>query len=150
MKSVAEAVAALDGSSIERLLSGASLEVAGETITIDDVIVTRSARDGTVVETDGALAVALDTHLDEALLGEGLAREIISSLQTLRKEGELDVADRILVEWASDDPAVREIMNQHSDLIAHEVLADVLVEADAPVAPFSLEGHLLRLQVSKR
>lgn len=150
MKAVAEAVAALDGNSVERLLAGDSLEVAGETITIDDVIVTRSARDGTVVETDGELAVALDTHLDEALLQEGLAREIISALQTLRKEADLDVADRVLVEWSSADQAVREIMHHHADLIGREVLAVTLVEAAVPGPAIALEGRLVHLQVSKR
>jgi len=60
------------------------------------------------------------------------------------------VADRILVEWASDDPAVREIMKQHADLIGREVLAESLAEAEVPASPLSLEGHLLRLQVTKR
>src|SRR5690606_29140180 len=60
VKKVAAAVAGLPAEEIGRLLAGESLEVAGFPVTADDVLVTRSPREGTVVETDGELAVALD------------------------------------------------------------------------------------------
>jgi isoleucyl-tRNA synthetase len=56
-----------------------------------------------MVETDGALTVALDTELDEELMSEGLAREFVNRIQNMRKESGLEVTDRIKIYYKSQE-----------------------------------------------
>jgi isoleucyl-tRNA synthetase len=58
--------------------------------------------------------VALDTHLDEALAAEGLAREVTSRLQQLRRDTGLAVTDRIAVAWQTDDPKLAAAIEAHT------------------------------------
>ena len=130
MKDVAAAVTRLDASSIEALMAGEKLEVENEEISLDDVIITRAPIPGTVVESSGAIAVSLDTTIDETLETEGVAREIVSRIQQARRERNLDVSDRISVRWRSELASVRKAFGDHGVEIAREVLADDIVEAD--------------------
>lgn len=108
------------------LRDGGTIEVEGEAIGLDDVIIHREPREGVVIEVDGGLTVAFDTELDEALEQEGLAREVVSRLQRLRKESGLEVTDRIDLElWSPDDALVRALVNNSQwtgiELLAHKV-----------------------------
>ncbi len=123
MKEVAAAVAELGTTELEVLLDGGTVEVAGEPLTSEDLIVTRTPRPGTVVEASGPLAVALDVDLDEALRTEGLAREVISRVQQLRRDAGLEVTDRIVVRWSTDDPGLRTAVEANAPMISSEVLA---------------------------
>lgn len=123
MKEVAAGIAALDSQSVLRLLNGMTLDVAGTEITAGDVLVQRQAHPGVVVEAAGALAVALDTNLDDELITMGAAREIISRIQGARRDHGLAVTDRIRVEWQSDDHTVADAFAAYAELIAGEVLA---------------------------
>jgi isoleucyl-tRNA synthetase len=136
MKEVANAIAALPSSDVSRLLDGAELDVEGVTISAADVLVQSVAHDGVVVETAGPLAVALDTSLDDDLVVLGLAREVISRVQGLRRDHDLAVTDRIALTWDSDDPTVAAAFERHGDVIAGETLASALsrgeVEGEQP------------------
>src|SRR5690606_39172979 len=107
VKTCAAAIAAMGNEEIARLLDGETLEVAGYPITAEDVIVTRTPREGTVVETDGELAVALDTRLDDDLIAEGLARDVVNRCQQVRRGAGLDVAARSRLRWTTDDEPLR-------------------------------------------
>jgi isoleucyl-tRNA synthetase len=108
---------------VARLEAGEAIEVAGEPLTLDDVILQRSALAGAAVATNGELTVVLDTEIDAALRREGIAREFVSVLQNARKQAGLEVADRIRVSWSCQDPEVRAAFGEHADAIAREVLA---------------------------
>lgn len=129
MKEVASEIAALGSADVGRLLEGVTLEVAGTQITAEDVLVQRIARDGVVVETSGGLAVALDTTLDDDLVVLGTAREIISRIQSLRRDMDFAVADRIRITWDSDDPTVAQAFDRHGDVIGGETLAAVVTQS---------------------
>ncbi len=126
MKDVAAAVEGLDQREIQDLQDGGSLVVAGCEITADDIVIQRTPRPGVIVATEGSVSVALDTTLTEPLIIEGLARELIASVQQLRREAGLDVSDRIVLEWESADPEIAMAFEQHSQLIAQEVLATAI------------------------
>ncbi|MFO7292045.1 MAG: isoleucine--tRNA ligase [Actinomycetes bacterium] len=130
VKACAAGIAALGNEEIARLLAGETLEVAGFPITAEDVVVTRTPREGTVVETDGELAVALDTRLDDDLIAEGLARDVVNRIQQVRRGAGLDVADRIRLRWTTDDERLRRAVERHRDYIARETLATEFVQAD--------------------
>ena len=77
----------------------------------------------------GALSVALDHDLDEALVLEGTAREVVSKLQKLRKESGLAITDRIKLTVHTTDAQLRTALNTFGHYIAEEVLAEDLVDS---------------------
>jgi isoleucyl-tRNA synthetase len=127
MKEAAAAIGALSREQWHVLAEGGSIEVAGEAITAEDVMVTRTPRGDVVILTEGGVTVALDTELDDALVAEGLVREVQSRLQRMRKDAGLEVTDRIAVILATDDALLRAALEAHQGAIAEEVLAETLV-----------------------
>ena len=142
MGRVAGGVAQLSHDQLAAVAEGGTIEVAGHDLTSGDLDIRREPNEGTVVESFGGLAVALDTTVDEELAIEGLARDLVSQVQQVRRDLDLDVSDRIRLGWASDDPAVRAAFADHGATIAGEVLA-VEVTADDPNATTQLDcgGH---------
>ncbi len=113
---------------VARLEAGESIEVEGEVIQLEDVILHRSPRQGSAVATDGQITVVLDTSLDRELEQEGFARELVSLLQNVRKSTGLEITDRIHVRWSCQDPLGREALARFADTIQREVLANELEE----------------------
>jgi len=147
---VAAKIAALRPEEIETLVEGGTIDCDGTTITAADVVVSRVPRPGTVVATDGGVSVALDTSVDEPLRLEGIAREIVNRIQTLRKESGLAVVDRIRVRWDADDPDLGAAFMRHADLIAGEVLAEEIVRVPGlEGAKVSIGGATATLQVER-
>jgi isoleucyl-tRNA synthetase len=130
MKRVASAITELDHTAIAALLDGGSADVAGVSITEDDVVVTRLPRKGTIVASEGPISVALDTTLDDDLRIEGVARELINRVQAHRRSLDLDVTDRIVLRWSCLNDDVVEAFARHGSLIAGEVLATEVVRDD--------------------
>jgi isoleucyl-tRNA synthetase len=97
LKEIGAALAGWGFSEVQRLEAGETLEVAGEQLTLSDVVLQRGSKGDAAVATDGEITVALDTRIDEALLREGIARELVSLLQNARKDAGLDLADRVSV-----------------------------------------------------
>lgn len=95
MKPVAKAVEGLDAPTLRGVLAGETVELEGETLGAEELIIHREPKPGRVAESEGELTVVLDTNVDEALEQEGLARELINRIQNLRKAAELEVSDRI-------------------------------------------------------
>jgi len=132
-----------------------SLSLDGEeSISLDpeDVELVQQTRSGWGVASDGAVTVALDLEPDEELRREGLAREVVRSVQDLRKSAGLEVADRIVlgVEAPSEMVAALE---SHRDFLAHEVLAvEVrweLVDQPAGTIDVELDGSSVRLSLRR-
>ena len=133
MPEVAAGVAALGQDDLERLLGGGTVTVAGHELSRTDVLLERTPREGTIVETGTELAVALDTWVTETLFLEGLAREIISRVQRMRRDAGLDVTDRIEMEWWSEDSEIRAAIAVHHELMGAELLASSITEAASPL-----------------
>jgi isoleucyl-tRNA synthetase len=151
MRDVAAAIAALDTDTLEDVLQGGTAKVAGRELGEDDMIIERTPRDETIVETGTDMAVALDTHISDDLLLEGIARELISRVQRMRREAGLDVTDRVAFSWWSEDPEVRAAIATHSDQIASEVLAATMKEADRPLDdPIQIDERSVGLQITAR
>jgi|HubBroStandDraft_2_1064218.scaffolds.fasta_scaffold00295_2 isoleucyl-tRNA synthetase len=134
MPLAASAIAALDPAHVAAALRNGGqigIEVAGRehTLTADDVLLSMHAPDGYSVEREGAHAVALDLTIDEDLLREGRAREIVHAVQNARKSAGLQVEDRI--ELALDgEAALIEAAQAHGDYIVGETLATELSMGD--------------------
>ncbi len=100
-----------------------TLEVGGETLTLleEDLLIDVAQTPGYVSDTDRDVTVVLDTNLTEALLEEGNVREIISKIQTMRKEAGFEVMDHIVV-YAKDNDKIKAIMQENMEEIKSEVL----------------------------
>jgi isoleucyl-tRNA synthetase len=145
---VAALVAALDDTDIEQLLSGKSIELGGITLAPEDVVIDRIAEAGMIVAASGDLAVTLDLTSSPALESEGMAREVVSRIQQLRREMGLAVSDRIELRWSADTVQLASAIHEHSDYIIGEVLATVFDEAtEVAGVQFEIEGSTLRIEL---
>jgi isoleucyl-tRNA synthetase len=102
-----------------------TLSVGDENITVttDEVEIQSTEIEGWMVETEGAVTVAVDKELDDELIAEGYAREFVNRVQNMRKDFGLDVIDRIKVYYKADKNFV-EFIDKFSDYIKSEILAD--------------------------
>ena len=120
------AIGKLPLSDLALLLHGGSVEIGVENetflLTPEDVSVERKVKEGLVAATAGELTIALDTALSEDLLLEGLAREIVNKINTMRRDAGFAVTDRIVVGLKATD-RLKEAFERHRDYIVHEVLA---------------------------
>jgi len=131
-REVAAHIEALDHITVAAILDGTSITIDDAVITADDLVVTRAAAEGMVVAAEGSISLAIDTNLTEDLLVEGTARELISRIQSMRREAGLAVTDRIALSWSSEDDRIGAAFDEHGGMIAGEVLAvDVIERADA-------------------
>lgn len=151
MKEAAAFIGGLTRAQFALLQDGGSLDVAGAAVTLADVLVTRTARGDVVIETAGALTVALDTTLDAGLVAEGHAREVVSRVQKLRKDSGLSVTDRIALQIWSGDEALTAALDAHRNYVADEVLAvRIDLSAAAPIAEaVALEGLPVSVRLEK-
>jgi isoleucyl-tRNA synthetase len=112
------------------------------TITPEDMVVTTEDLPGWKVASDGALTVALDIHLDEALLSEGLARDLVNRIQNIRKEKDFNVTDRVVV-TLEKHPAILQAVERFHDYIKSEVLAtDLLLHLTVDAPPVELNDEI--------
>ncbi|RLE13826.1 MAG: isoleucine--tRNA ligase [Actinobacteria bacterium] len=150
MKTVAAIITNFDHDTIVTLLDGGTVSVNGFTFTEADIVVSRSPRSGSVVAAEGSISVALDSTMTDSLRTEGVARELVNRIQSMRRQLDLDVTDRIGVVWSSDHPVVISAFEQHADMIAGEVLADsIAYSADAPGEEHDLGGGTVRLSARR-
>jgi isoleucyl-tRNA synthetase len=94
-------------------------------LTEEDLLITMTQAEGYQTEGDNTVTVVLDTNLTPELIEEGFVRELISKLQTMRKEAGFEVMDRISVSYQADGK-VADIFAGHGQEICGEVLADAL------------------------
>jgi isoleucyl-tRNA synthetase len=100
------------------------IEVGGEMIALDgdDVLIETHSAEGYSCEADSGYLAALDTTLTDELVAEGLAREVVRSVQDARKQAGLEVSDRITL-GVSGSAAVEEALEIHRDYLMNETLA---------------------------
>jgi isoleucyl-tRNA synthetase len=127
MKSAAEKITAMDQEAIRSLEKNNTynIELGGNVypITLEDVEISSEDLPGWFVANDGKLTVALDTALNDELVAEGIAREIVNRVQNIRKSGDLQVTDRIHL-YLEHTHTILPALNLFSDYIKNEVLAD--------------------------
>ena len=128
------------------------LDVNGQEITLfrEDLLIETAQIDGYVSENDNGITVVLDTNLTPELLEEGFVREIISKVQTMRKEADFEVMDRIRVTYDGSDKA-ETIFAKYTGEIAGEVLANEVVKAEPAgyVKEWKINGETVTMGVEK-
>mgnify|MGYP000496768085 CR=1 FL=1 len=140
---VAAAVTEMAPELLRELAAGrtVTIEAAGASRLIDpdDVAIIRRASGAAVVQEDGGYGVALDPTVTPELRAERLARELVSRVQRLRKEAQLDVSDRISLAVAGDDE-FESAVAAHRGRIAEEVLARRVLVGEETGSPFCNDG----------
>jgi isoleucyl-tRNA synthetase len=135
---VRQALTAADpAAAVARLHAGQNLvlDVDGETIelTPDEVIIQTQAAGGYAIASDKGVTVAVDTAITPELVQEGLARDVVRLVQVLRKKADLNLDDRILVTFETQDDQLASAIAAYADYITAETLCDEL----APGPPMS-------------
>ena len=125
---IKEALANLDGNkAMDQLNAGEPLkfDFDGTEVVLEkeDLLIDMAQVEGYVSEGDNAVTVVLDTNLSDELIEEGFVREIVSKIQTMRKEAGFEVMDKIIVNVDKNDK-IKTIIEDNLDEIKSEVLAD--------------------------
>ena len=156
LKGIQQALAELDGNEAMASLKAdgvlrlpevdASIELSEE-----DLLIAMTQKEGYVTENDPSMTVVLDTNLTEELLEEGFVREIISKIQTMRKEADFEVMDQIAVYYQGSEK-VNSIFTKNCDTIKKEVLATEITSGDQGEykKEWNINGETVTLGVSKK
>ena len=107
------------------------LDIDGQEIVLleENLLIDMAQMEGYVSESDHTITVVLDTNLTPELIEEGFVRELVSKIQTMRKEAGFEVMDKIRV-YAKDNDKIVDIMKNHGDEIKSEVLAEDIVTGE--------------------
>jgi isoleucyl-tRNA synthetase len=152
MKGVAAAMDQLSQEQIALLEQAGSIavEVDGQQLTVEAVDLEIVSEDipGWLVANDGNLTVALEVELNDALRQEGMAREIINRVQNLRKEGGLEITDRIRITLAPQ-AEIEAAVAGFAGYIQTQVLADSIEIAPNDGAEVEFDDFKLNIQITK-
>ncbi len=145
----------LDGNAAMDTLQkdGALKFTAGDvevSLTEEDLLIEMTQKEGYVTEADNSMTVVLDTNLTPELIEEGFVLELISKIQTMRKDAGFEVTDHIRVAFADNDK-IEEIAQKHEKEIAGKVLADDLsVKNELSVAKeWNVNGENVKISVER-
>ena len=128
-------------------------EVNGEEVVLnrEDLLIDTAQMEGYVSEDDNGITVVLDTNLSEELLEEGFVREIISKVQTMRKEADFEVMDKIVITYEGSEKA-ETVFAKNADEIGAETLALEVKKATPAgyVTEWKINGEAVTLGVEKQ
>ena len=105
------------------------MSVNGENVVLleEDLLIDSAQTEGYVSVTDKNVTVVLDTQLTEELIEEGFVREIISKVQTMRKEADFEVTDHIVLSMEGNDKLKAIASKRNADSMKKDVLAEEIV-----------------------
>ena len=138
---------------VDRVRAGKiySFEADGTTIELaeEDLLINPVNKSGYSVESENGMTVVIDTTLTPALVDEGIARELVSKLQTMRKEAGFEVTDHIVVGYVADGDSARVLASDKG--IQSDVLCDELVTGlfDGYTKEWDINGEKVSLVVKK-
>jgi len=148
-------LAALDGNAAKKELDSVgtltiSLNDGPVSLTPDELLIETAQAENYVSMADGGLTVVIDTNLSETLIEEGFVREIISKIQTMRKDAGFDVTDHIVV-YEKGNEKIARIISDNLASIQNDVLADEvrLNEMNGFAKEWDLNGEAVELGVQK-
>ncbi len=153
MRPIFDEIAKMNGTIVMDTLNNGTLKLVVEgtdvEITKEDVLIETNQKDGFVSGSDQGFTVVLDTNLTDALIEEGFVREFISKVQTMRKDGDFEVTDRILVQFSGSDK-IAEIVAKNVAEIKTQLLADSLDESESPDAKeWNVNGEKVAIFITK-
>ncbi len=156
LKQIQAALAGLDGNKAMAELKAdgvLKLDSVSDEVVLseEDLLITMTQMEGYVSENDNTVTVVLDTNLTPELIEEGFVRELISKIQTMRKEAGFEVMDHIAVSYIADEK-VTGIFAKYGEEIKSEVLADAISSGNLKgyEKEWSINGESVQLAVEKQ
>ncbi|MEE1027928.1 MAG: DUF5915 domain-containing protein, partial [Agathobacter sp.] len=156
LKQIQSTLAELDGNkAMEEIRTKGSIcldTISTEVVLLEeDLLITMVQMDGYVTESDNSVTVVLDTNLSEELIEEGFERELISKIQTMRKEAGFEVMDHIAITFEADEK-VTSIFEKYGDNIKSEVLAVSISAGNLSgyEKDWNINGEQVKLAVEKQ
>ena len=153
---IKEALSSLDGHAAMKSLNetgSLNFDFNGEKAVLggEDLLIDTVKNDNFVTEADNKVTVVLDIRLDDALLEEGFVRELISKIQTMRKEAGFEVVDHITLSQNGND-RIAEIIKKNEAVIKNDTLADEIIynNVEGYTKDWNLNGEHTSLGVSKK
>ncbi len=153
---IKEALANLDGNAAMDTLNESGelkLNINGEeaVLTKEDLLIEMAQMEGYVSEGDNTVTVVLDTNLTPELIEEGFVREIISKIQTMRKEADFEVMDNIVI-YHDKNEKIAKIFADYDEKIKNEVLAvDIVAGKTAGFTKeWNINGETVEIGVEKK
>ena len=155
LKQIQSTLAELDGNAAYAQLKETGAlkldKISTEVVLLEeDLLITMTQMEGYVTESDNSITVVLDTNLTPELIEEGFVREIISKIQTMRKEAGFEVMDHIAVTFEADEK-VTAIFEKYGDDIKSEVLAESIAAGTLTgyEKDWNINGEKVQLAVEK-
>ena len=151
---VREILASIDGNAAMAELNSTdklTIEVDGksEELSRDDLLIDSAQTDGYEANSDSGITVVIETTLSPELLDEGMLREIISKVQTMRKDAGFEVMDHIALGITSNDK-LKSLVDANAEYVMGEVLADVIDGSEkANAKQWNINGESVTLSVEK-
>ncbi len=152
---IKEKLSSLDGNAaMDELDSGTPLkfDIDGNEVVLskEDLLIEVSNKEGFVEQSYGNITVVLDTNLSDELIEEGFVRELVSKLQTMRKEAGFEVMDKIVI-YIRDNEKLSAYLDKNKDSVMSEAMADKIVsgETDGYVREWDINGEKVTLGVKK-
>ncbi len=126
------------------------VEGAEEELATEDLLIEAAQKEGYVSDSDHGITVVLDTNLTDALIEEGYVRELISKVQTMRKDSDFEVMDHIIV-YVNGNTKLEELMKKNEAEIKSVVLADEVVTGamDGIAKEWNLNGEDVTIGVKR-
>ena len=156
INAVREILAGLDGQAAmaelkEKGTLTIQVEGVDEALTEEDLLIEAAQMEGYVSDSDHGVTVVLDTNLTPELLEEGFVREIISKVQTMRKDAGFEVMDHIQL-YVKDNDKVKDIVQKNEESLCADVLADGVTydEVSGFTKEWSINGEKVTLGVEKK
>ena len=152
MKSAQVRIEQLTLEELTSLQKGVAIDVMIEdqhvTLTSEDVQVERQVKEGIIAQNDAEMIVAIDTHLTDDLIAQGHAREFINRVNTMRKEMDFDISDRIKVVVDTQE-SVKQSIQGHWDFIASEILAVDIAFKECEGATWDINDIETKIEITK-
>ena len=153
---IREALASLDGHAAMKYLNdtgSVDFDFDGEIVSLgrEDLLIETAKNDDFVTEADNKTTVVLDIRLSEELIEEGFVRELISKIQTMRKEAGFEVVDHIVLSQTGNE-RIAEIIKKNEAVIKNDTLADEIIynNVEGYTKDWNLNGENTSLGVSKK
>lgn len=150
---IREQLASLDGNAAKAELDekGSLTLLSGAVVlTAEDLLIETKQTDGYYTVSDHGITVAIDTRLSDELIEEGFVREIVSKIQTMRKEAGFEVMDTVTV-FADGNETLWQIMQRNESAILHDVMGTLLKQGctNGYQKEWNINGETVTLGVEK-
>ena len=152
MKEVAALIMKLSSHEIASILDGNTKEIEYSdgtiSLTEEDIMVQRSERANLKVVNENELTIGFDTELTADLLKEGVARDIVRAIQTLRKDKDFDVSDHISISYDGDSN-IDTVFEEYKDYILNETLCDSLTKVSLSTDEIEVGDNIIKIDIAR-